>query len=237
MSKDCNNKYKTIGILGGMGPKATVECFNSIIESTPAEKDQDHIPIFIYNIPQIPDRTEAILYGGKNPLSLLRKSAQKLDRAGADFLIIPCNTAHYYIDEIQKSVGIPIFNMIESTIDQISEGSNVGLLATSGTIKTGIYQKYAEDKVNIITPSEEFQETVMNVIYGKKGVKAGYYNKELTKNMLKVVNHLKEKGAEYFIAGCTEIRLVLKDSDIEGASLLTPIDIIAQKSVQEALKK
>lgn len=237
MSKTLNYRCKTIGILGGMGPKATIECFNSIVEHTPAKKDQDHIPILIYNIPQVPDRTEAILHGGESPLPILRRSAKLLDDSGADFIIIPCNTAHYFLNDLRESIEIPILNMIESTIDKIPAKSDVGLLATSGTIETGIYQRYAKDKVNILKPSKEYQELVMETIYGEEGVKAGYYNKKLTKNMLKVVQHLKDKGADHFIAGCTEIRLVLKDSDFEEGTLFTPIDIIAQRSVQRALKK
>jgi len=233
---ETKRKYKTIGILGGMGPMATVELFKSIIKKTPAEKDQEHIPIIINNIPQVPDRTKAILNSGEDPIPILRESAIKLEKAGADFIVIPCNTAHYFINEIQEAVEIPILNMIKSTIDQIDSGSKVGLLATSGTIKTGVYQHYGEDKVQIITPNDELQEKVMEVIYGEQGVKAGHYNDELTKKMLQVVDHLKENDANTIIAGCTEIRLVLKDSDIENGSLLTPIDIIAEKAIQLALK-
>ena len=126
--------------------------------------------------------------------------------------------------------------MIESTIDNIPEGSNVGLLATSGTIKTGIYQKYAEGRIDIFTPDEKYQEIFMDVIYGKKGVKAGYYGEELTKSMLRVANHLKEKGANYIIAGCTEVRLVLENSDLENMTLIRPIDVISNSAVQLAMK-
>lgn len=232
-----NNKkdFKTIGILGGMGPMATVEIFKTIIEKTPADKDQNHIPIFINNIPQVPDRTESIINDGENPVPILQSSAKTLEEAGADFIIIPCNTAHYYIDEIQKAVDIPILNMIKSTIQKIPAGNDVGLLATSGTIKTGIYQKYADNKVKIITPDDDFQDLFMEVIYGQKGVKAGYNGENLTKKMLRIVEHLKEKGADDFIAGCTEVRIVLRDPDIKNGSLFTPIDVIAERSVKIAL--
>ncbi|MFW6176062.1 MAG: aspartate/glutamate racemase family protein [Thermoplasmatota archaeon] len=227
--------FKIIGILGGMGPMATVECFKTIIEKTPAEKDQNHIPIFINNIPQVPDRTDSIIGDGENPVPILRSSAKKLEGAGADFLIIPCNTAHYYIEEIQSAVKIPILNMIKSTIESLPKDSNVGLLATSGTISTGIYQKYAKGKVNIITPDKDFQDLFMKIIYGKKGVKAGYDGEILTKKMLEIVKHLREKGADNFIAGCTEVRIILDDLDIDKGSLFKPIDVIAEKSVQIAL--
>lgn len=233
MNKKMN--FKTIGILGGMGPRATVECFKSIVENTPANSDQDHPPVFVNNKPQIPDRTESILHDGENPVPLLQTSAKKLEKVDSDFIIFPCNTAHYYIDDIRKAVDIPVLNMIKSTIKKISEGSDVGLLATSGTIETGIYQKYAENKVNIITPDDEHQEIFMEVIYGDKGVKAGFYDERLTKKMLKVADHLKDEGADKIIAGCTEVRLVLSDSDLENSTLFTPIDVISERAIQIAL--
>ncbi len=229
------NDFKTIGILGGMGPMATVECFKSIVEITPADKDQNHPPIFINNKPQIPDRTESILHGGENPVPLMRSSAKKIEEAGADFLIITCNTAHYYIDEIQEAIEIPILNMIKATMERIDPGQKVGLMATSGTIETGIYQNYAGDEIDIITPDEIHQELFMEVIYGDEGVKAGHRDDRLTEELMKVAENLIQKGAEKIIAGCTEIRLVLKDSDLENGSLLTPLDVISEKAVKKSL--
>src|SRR3989344_7801451 len=95
---------KTIGIIGGVGPEATLDLYRWIIKLTPAKKDQDHIPTLIYSLPQIPDRTQALLYGGEDPLPYLVKAAKVLKRGGADFLIIPCNTAHAFIDQLQKQV-------------------------------------------------------------------------------------------------------------------------------------
>lgn len=226
---------KTIGILGGLGPRATVKLFEIIVEQTPADKDQNHIPIIIYNKPQVPDRTKAILHNGENPIPILQKTAKKLESAGADFLIIPCNTAHYFIDDIRDSIEIPILNMVKSTIDQIPSKSKTGLLATSGTIKTGIYQQYGDDKIKIITPDKKFQEKLMNIIYGEQGIKAGYYDEDLKKKMLEVVSHLENRGAENIIAGCTEVRFALND-DLENLCLYKPMDIIADKAIQKALK-
>ena len=97
-------KEKVIGVLGGMGPEATIDLFQKIVKLTPAKKDQEHIRIIIDNNPKIPDRTKAILYNGENPLPELVKTAQNLERAGADFIIIACNTAHYYFHKIQKEL-------------------------------------------------------------------------------------------------------------------------------------
>ena len=107
---------RIIGILGGMGPEATVDLFREITRLTPAEKDQDHVPVLVYSNSKIPDRTTAMLEGGEDPMPALIESARVLERAGAGVLVIPCNTAHYYLPELQKKVGIPILNMIVETL-------------------------------------------------------------------------------------------------------------------------
>lgn len=134
---------KTVGILGGMGPLATVELFRLIVSNTESPNDQGHIRIIIDNNPQIPDRTNAILNGGESPVNALVKSASMLKNDGADFLIIPCNTSHYYIDEISRNAGIEIVNMIETTAIYLKEHNikTIGLLATSGSVKTLVYEK------------------------------------------------------------------------------------------------
>ncbi len=220
-----------------MGPEATRECFDSVIKHTPAKKDQDHLQVIIDNNPQIPDRTEAILGEGKSPVPLLRRSARRLEKAGADFIIMPCNTAHYFVDEVRKSVDIPILDMVKATVNKLSPGSKTGLMATTGTIKTSIYQEYAQKGVDIITPSERYQEIVMKVIYGKNGIKAGYKNERLKKKLKVVAKHLKEKGVKSIIAGCTEIRLVLNQADLSDLDLITPIDVIAKKAVSRAKRE
>ena len=226
--------YLRIGIMGGMGPEATLSCFESIIHRTPAEKDQEHLPVIIDNNPQIPDRTEAILSDGEDPVPYLGDSAKRLENAGADLIIIPCNTAHYFIEDIEDLIDIPVLNMIESTVNELPSGSLTGLLASTGTIGSGLYQEYAKGDVGILTPEDDLQEKVMNVIYGEKGIKAGYKGKRLKKELLDVVDHLKERGAGSIIAGCTEIRLVLSDSDIEGMDLFRPIDVIVTRAIDLA---
>jgi len=139
---------KIIGILGGMGPEATVDLFYKIIKLTPAEKDQEHLRIIIDNNPKIPDRTAAILGKGEDPLPALQETAQSLEKAGADFIIIPCNTAYYFLSSIQESVKIPILNMIEETAKEtrkkIPPIKKVGLLASVGVYETKIYHQQFE---------------------------------------------------------------------------------------------
>ncbi|MCX8168636.1 MAG: amino acid racemase [Candidatus Methanomethylicia archaeon] len=227
---------KVIGILGGLGPEATAELFFRIIKITPAKRDQDHIPIIIFNNPKVPDRTAAILYGGENPLIELIKTAQKLEKAGVDFIIMPCNTAHYYYDELKSSVKIPFLNMIELTVKRIvriyPNIKSVGLIATTGTIKSGLYQRYLDNYgIKAIIPSDEDQEVVMRGIYN--GVKAGNLN--LGRNLLlKVANKLIGMGAELIILGCTEVSIAIKSEDL-SIPIIDPLQVLAEEAVKYAL--
>lgn len=228
---------KIIGILGGLGPEATAELFLRIIRATPAKRDQDHLPIIIFNNPQIPDRTAAILYGGESPLIELIKTAQRLERAGADFIIMPCNTAHYYYDELKSSVKIPFLNMIELTVKRVlnvyPNVKFVGLMATTGTVKTGLYQKYFENYgVKVIVPSDEDQRIVMSGIYD--GVKAGDLNLG-RRLLLDVASKLIANGAELIILGCTEISIVIKNGDLK-VPVVDPLQVLAEEAVKLALK-
>ncbi len=225
----------TIGILGGMGPEATSYLYNKIIKSTPVKKDQDHVPIVIFNNPKIPDRTEAILYGGVSPVSELIKTAHKLENAGAEFIVMPCNTSHYFIDEVSSAIGIPMVNMISEILKFISEKysdvKKIGLLATSGTVKSRIYHDLFEKSgIEVLDLSEFEQEVlVMDSIYGDNGIKAGR-KEDASSKLLTAVNSFKNNGAELIIMGCTEIPLVLGQK-LTDAVLIDPMKIIAEKSV------
>jgi len=226
---------KIIGILGGMGPEATIDLFYKIIKFTPAEKDQDHLRIIIDNNPKIPDRTAAILGKGKDPLPTLRETAQNLEKAGADFIIIPCNTAHYFLPLIQESVKIPILNMIEETAKEtrgkISPIQKVGLLASIGIYKTGIYhQHFKKFNIEVISPEEKDKEEIMKVIYA---VKAGDLSEEVKKSIILIAQKLIDKGAEAIIAGCTEIPLILKEGDAP-VPIIDPTQVLAKAAIQKA---
>ncbi|MFP4588618.1 MAG: aspartate/glutamate racemase family protein [Candidatus Acetothermia bacterium] len=230
-----SHEQKVVGVMGGMGPEATVECFESIVDQTAAETDQDHIPVIVFNRPQVPDRTAAILHDGEDPTPFLTEMATGLQRAGADFLITPCNTAHFFIDRVEKEIDIPILNMPEAAIQSIPRGSTAGLLATDGTIETGLYDKYAEsNEVQLKIPEAEDQKRVMEVIYGQQGIKAGYSGTDLTQALVEVAEKLKEEGVQYIIAGCTEIRIVLEPSDLRELTLIRPIDVICRRAIERA---
>ncbi len=228
-----NMGEKIIGILGGMGPLATAELFRRIVEKTPAKRDQDHPRIIIYNNPKIPDRTAFILGHGEDPRPELINTARKLEECGADFIIMPCNTAHYFAEDIQKAIRIPLVSMVEETAERIKEMGlrKVGLLATEGTIKGRVYHRALEKRgIEAIVPNEDDQKLVMKGIY--EGVKAG--NLELGRKLILSVAKKLEKKAEGIIAGCTEVSVALKPEDL-SVPLIDPMDVIAEKSVRLAL--
>ena len=226
---------KIIGILGGMGPEATIDLFYKIIKFSPAEKDQEHLRIIIDNNPKIPDRTAAILGKGEDPLPALQETAQNLEKAGADFIIIPCNTAHYFLSQIQKSVRIPVLNMIEKTAKDIQQRipqiQKVGLLASIGTYKTEIYhQQFKKLNIEVVYPDEKDKDVVMKAIYA---VKAGDLSEGVKSNILKIAQKLIDEGVKVIIAGCTEIPLILKEGDIP-VPLIDPTQVLAKIAVQKA---
>ncbi|MFX1533947.1 MAG: aspartate/glutamate racemase family protein [Promethearchaeota archaeon] len=236
-------KVKTIGILGGMGPEATLYLFHLIIKNTPAERDQDHIPVVIYSNPKIPDRTESILQGNhERIIEELQSSAKLLENAGVDFIVIPCNTVHYYLDEIQRGINIPILDMIEITTQYLMQqedeknNSKTGLLATTGTIISGIYQKRFQSRdLELITPNKQVQKEVMEIIYGiKKYGPTDSYRKRI----IDIINHLRSREkVNWIILGCTELPLLFQTNDIQNSLfniLIDPMVILSKHVVQKA---
>ncbi len=225
---------KTIGIIGGMGPLATADLFKKIITITPAKSDNEHIRVVIDNNTNIPDRTAAILGKGKDPVSEMVRSAVSLENIGADLLIMPCNTAHYFYERITPFVKIPFINMLEETAKEIKAKGigKVGLLATSGTINSGVYSKMFEKyDIEELHPVGCDQEEVMRIIYD--GVKAGNYDLDIS-GFLKVVDSLIAQGAEYLVLGCTELPIAFEMYDIK-ADTIDPTMILAQAAVKMAL--
>lgn len=227
---------KTIGILGGMGPEATIAFYEKIIHLTPAKKDQDHIPAVIYSNTQIPDRTESILKNEHDAIIReLQNSANVLENASADFIAIPCNTSHFYIDKIRESVSIPVIDMIEETAKcaRTMNVDKMALLATTGTVKTGIYQKHLEKLgIDVMIPNERVQQEVMRIIYD--GIKAGKAGKAEYEKIISIIGDLRGMGAQVIILGCTELPLLFIGKKEEGT--IDPMDILAEVSVKMAGK-
>ena len=178
-------KEKTIGILGGMGPEATLDCFAKIIKNTPAQKDQEHLRVVIDSNPKVPDRTAAITGKGESPVPLLVAGCLALQRAGADFIIIPCVSAHLFVAELQRQVNLPILSIFDAVAENIIRDypqiKTVGLLGTTGTVKGGLFQKrLAREKIKTVVPDETVQSAIMNAIYDIKNTAPPRVRSEIT---------------------------------------------------------
>jgi aspartate racemase len=233
---------KIIGILGGMGPEATIDLFSKIVKLTEAKRDQDHLRILIDNNPKIPDRTLAIQGKGPSPLPQLVRSAMILQTAGADFIVIPCVTAHHFIGHLQKKVDIPILHIIAETAvfirTHLKGVYKIGLIATTGTVQAGLFQKvFSAPHEEVILPSSETQEKkVMKAIYGKKGIKAIGPSEGSKRLILQTSQELIHHGAQVIIAGCTEVPLVLKDRDLP-VPVIDPLTILAQSAIAKSRQR
>lgn len=221
---------KTVGVIGGMGPAATVEFFRRLVAATPAEADQDHLHVIIDSDPSVPDRTAGILGRGEDPLPALVSMARRLKVAGADFLVVPCNTAHHYLSAIRDAVGIPILDMPAEAAARIDQ-TPLGLLATDGTIATKVYQRaFSERGIELIIPAREDQSAVMRVI---EGIKKGEDPSTFTGEIASIVSRL--TGAKGVIAGCTEISLI--DGDMMPLPWIDPLDALVAATIREGLKE
>lgn len=223
---------KTLGIIGGMGPLATADLFKKIVLLTDVQTDQEHLHILIDNNTSIPDRTAYILGSGEEPRKQLIHSAKKLENMGAEYLIMPCNTAHYFYEDIVKEINIPFLNMIEETAMFIKNNfpniHKAGLLATDGTCISGIYDQYFHKfQISLVKPNQTKQSYIMNLIYsiksGKKDISLdGFYE---------TVEDLKQNGAEIVILGCTELSSAHELYQFKG-DFVDPLEIIAKSAIR-----
>jgi aspartate racemase len=231
------NTRKTIGILGGMGPEATVDLFHRIVGATPAACDQEHLHIVVDNDPSVPDRTEAILSANTEPVvEKLTAMARRLEAAGADFLVVPCNTAHYFLDRVRPAVSVPFLDMIGETVDAILQRHpgtrRVGLLATTGALRTRLYHdRCASAGLSVVEPNEDSQQAVMAAIHAVKSAGA---DAKAAGALERAAAELVTAGAEVVIAGCTEIPLALEPEKV-SVPLINPTEELARAAVRMAL--
>lgn len=221
----------SIGILGGMGPLATCDLMQKIINATDAKRDQDHIHIYVDCNTNIPDRTDAILYSGISPIPELVKSAVRLQSLGANVLVMPCNTAHFYWKDICKFIDIPLLHMPFETAAYLSNKSfhKVAVLATDGTVKSRIYDNALNEAgIQSIYPTPKEQNAIMSLIYDC--VKGGlpYPPQEL---MLKMTIRLQNAGAEALILACTELPIAFNRYNLQIPTI-DPTTVLAQAAIK-----
>lgn len=222
-----------LGIFGGMGPEATANLYQLIVKLTPAEKDQDHIPTLMFSYPQVPDRTAAIQTGDKSIIPYLVEGVTRLERAGASLIAMPCNTAHYFYDDMQQAVRVPIIHMIRETVMEVTtrypETRTIGLLATSGTIASGLYEKeFTARGIAVVKPDSEDQEKkVMAAIYG---IKAGTDKKRAEDLLFEAGRSVEAKGAQVIVLGCTEIPLAF-NPDRASVPVVDATKVLAERAI------
>jgi aspartate racemase len=218
----------TLGVLGGMGPAATVEFLARLQAYTPAEKDQDHIRVIADINPKAPDRNTP----GSQAGGTLAEMAGALRGAGAEVLAMPCNTAHQHADLIQRASGLPLIDMIDLGAEAASRAGamRVGVLGTRGATK--LYREYlAARAMGLVTLPPERQEQFMVTLYR---IKAGDLGDDVSREMAGHAEALKAMGAEVLIAGCTELPLVLDEDDV-SLDLIDPGDLLARRCVAVCL--
>ena len=232
---------KTIGILGGMGPEATVDCFDKIIKNTPAAKDQDHLRIVIDSNPSVPDRTAAIVGNGESPVPVMVAGCRALQRAGADFIIIPCVSAHVFIADVQQQIELPILSIFDAVTETITREypaiKIVGLLGTSGTVSGGLFQqRIAREDITTLVPDDAMQAKIMDAIYDIKNTKPSRTRSEITNDLVSAAQSLmlkKPEGAQGIIAGCTEVPLALKQEHL-AIPYFDAVTILARAAIIKA---
>ncbi|MBQ5810831.1 MAG: amino acid racemase [Clostridia bacterium] len=222
---------KSLGIIGGLGPMATVYLLELITDMTDAATDQQHINSIIYNFPVIPDRTAHILDNSKpSPLPAMVEIAQKLDGMGVSVIATPCNTAHYFYDDLAKSVSVPIINVLSETTKILKEegAKKVGIMATTGTISTRLFQnEFEKAGIDYALPDEDGQAKVMSVIYND--IKAG--KEPNMGEFYQVAQNLRDNGCDCIILGCTELSLVKRSHNL-GPGFLDTLEVISKRCIE-----
>ena len=199
------DKQAKLGVLGGMGPQATQTFYQFVLDRTDAIRDQEHLPALILSDTQIPDRTPAILSGRTEELfRRLLDDAKLLERCGCTVIAIPCNTSHYFVDRLQGEIGVPILHMIRETAAVLAAQGKKrpGVLATDGTIRTGLYQKeFSALGMEAAAPDPDTQKLVMSIIYDE--IKQG--EKGSREKFAKIDKAIRGAGCDCAVLACTEL--------------------------------
>lgn len=223
---------KTIGMIGGMGPLATADLLRKIVLMTNASCDNEHIRVFVDDNTNIPDRTAAILRGGKDPVPDMEDSIRVLERCGADCLIMPCNTAHYFLPRLKELTPLPIISMLAVTAKACAArypGKTAAILGTRGTLQTGIYADALKaENVAWVLPDEDQMDVLMDAIYG---VKAGIDLETVRVPMEALITEMQGRGANYFILGCTELPIVAQELKLDAA-FVDPTAELARAAIE-----
>ena len=223
---------KLVGVIGGMGPDATIDFMAKVIDQTPARTDQDHIRMLVEHNPHIPSRQQAMAGTGEDPGAVIASMAARLEAAGSDFIVMPCNTAHAWQRDILEIITIPFVSIVEESVAAAREAADgaVGLLTTPGCFAAGVYQLALAKQDAVLPTIEELAETLAFV----DRVKAGDQSEAVSAGLRALADRLLARGASTIIAACTEIPLVLNQSMFD-VPFVSSTDVLAIKTVKLAL--
>ncbi|MBK8323587.1 MAG: amino acid racemase [Betaproteobacteria bacterium] len=214
-------RYRRVGILGGMGPAAALDLQAKILALTPATRDEDHLPVVTWNVPQIPDRVAAIEGRGPSPLPAIAEGARSLEAAGAEAIAIACNTAHHWAEELRSLMRVPLLHIVDAVAEAIAarpaRPARIGLMGTRGTLASGFYGRRLEALgFAWIAPDEACQAAFIDpaIAAVKRADRTG-----AVEHFSGAARDLRERGADLLLLGCTELPLALAGSGFETCSL------------------
>jgi len=221
---------KTVGVIGGLGPLATLDFFERVLRRTRTYKEEDHLRLIIDNNTKIPDRNAYGRGEGPSPAPALAASARGLETAGAEFIVMACNTAHAWGADIRAAITVPFVSMIDTTVAAVADlrPEAAGVLAVDACLSAGLYQSALKTAgVRPILLPADSQKTFIELIYR---IKSGDTGETVRRAMATLARRLEAQGAEVLIAGCTEIPLVLTGDDIEG-ELVSSTDALVERTI------
>ena len=227
--------HKIVGVIGGMGPAATVHFMGRVLDLTPATGDQDHLRLIVDNNSGVLDRNAAIAGSGPSPAPMLVAMARGLERAGAEMLVMPCNTAHAFAGAIVAASDLPFIDLIEAASDEAvaHKAARVGVLAADGCLQAGLYQHaLARRHVSPVFLEPRAQARFMGLIYA---IKSGDRGPDVRAGMKALAEELVGAGAQALIAGCTEVPLVLGPDDVP-VPLTDSLDALARATIAAAAR-
>lgn len=222
-----------VGVLGGMGPMATVDFLHKVLNATTAARDQDHVPLIVSSIPQVPDRTAAYRGEGASPLPAMLASGQRLVAAGAGLVVVPCNTAHLWFDALEAQLGLPMLHLVDATLAAVVARvgpARIGILATDATLASGLYMNRAHGgsaPIQWVLPTAV--EMIQQVMPGIEDVKRG----DLAaggRHLLAAAHALVRRGAQALVLACTEVPLVVREGDV-SVPVIDATDALARAAV------
>ncbi|WNK19882.1 amino acid racemase [Halomonas piscis] len=222
------DRHAMVGVLGGMGPDATLTFMQRVIDATPAEDDIEHVHMLVDNNPKVPSRIKALIEGtGESPGPTIAAMARRLEQAGTDFLVMPCNTAHYYWQDAQKAVDIPVWHIVAMTLDEVAcqaPGAKVGMLCSPALRKIGLYENFIEERgLSLLYPEDE--APVLEII---RAVKRGQgHHDETLAAFTKAAEELYHRGADVLVLACTELS-VIRDGLTTQIPVIDSVQVLAE---------